>query len=332
MATPAEPLAALRRLRAVLTTPGVREVDPVRRGFRPWEAGESIVSPVGRAFLDGYRLAMRAPDARRAAHRLEDLPRSWQGFAAEGAAMAITIRAALEPWSRREFAAFEAATSRRHTYMAQVGLGWALARLPRPLWPELSALDPALAPLVLDGYGFHEVFFHNARTLREHGTRFPAERWPGGAEAARQSLMQGIGRGLWFHAGGSPTGIAGLVAGFDQRFSGSLWAGTGLAAAYAGGRDRAALARLLTAAGDDRRWLRQGAAFAVEARHRAGTVNEHTPVASEALCGGTIDDVVGLVGAHRPETTAGKPDWTAYETWRRSVAAALEPAGDIVDA
>lgn len=332
METRADPLASLRRLRATLTTPGAREVDPVRRGFRPWEAGASIVAPVGRAFLDGYRIAMSEPSAAHTARSLRDLPRQWQGFAAEGAAMAITIRAAVEPWSRQGFAAFETVTDRRHTYMAHVGLGWALARLPRPLWPDLTTLDPAVAPLVLDGYGFHEVFFHSARTLDRRGTAFPVHRWPGGADAARQSLMQGIGRGLWFYAGGSPTGIAGVVARFDRRFSGSLWGGAGLAAAYAGGRDRTALARLLTAAGDDRRWVRQGAAFAVEARHRAGTVNEHTPLASATLCGGPVEDVVGLVRSCRPETRDGAPDWTAYESWRRDVAAALEPADDVVSA
>lgn len=333
METPTDPLTLVRRLRAALTTPGVREVDPVRRGFRPWEAGASIVAPVGRSFLDGYRIAMSERDAMQTARQLEDLPRSWQGFAAEGAAMAITVRAALEPWSRREFVAFETATQRRHTYMAHVGLGWALARLPRPLWPDLSTLDTAVAPLVLDGYGFHEVFFHSARTLDRRGTAFPVDRWPGGAEAARQSLMQGIGRGLWFYAGGSPRGIAGIVAQFDQRFSGSLWAGTGLAAAYAGGRDRMALEELLAVAGPDSRWVRQGAAFAVEARHRAGTLNEHTPVAAATLCGGPTEDVVSLVRACRPpEPSGAAPDWATYESWRRSVAAALDPADDIVSA
>ncbi|RPF19726.1 DUF1702 family protein [Myceligenerans xiligouense] len=332
METPADLPIPLRRLRATLTTPGVREVDPERRGFRPWEAGPSIVAPVGHAFLDGYRIAMTERGPAQAARRLDDLPRQWQGFAAEGAAMAITIRAALEPWSRHGFATFEAVTEGRHSYMAHVGLGWALARLPRPFWPDLTTLDPAVAPLVLDGYGFHEVFFHSTRTLERRGTGFPEHRWPGGAGAARQSLMQGIGRGLWFWAGGSPTGIADVVARFDRRFSGSLWAGTGLAAAYAGGRDRTALAELLTVAGDDRRWVRQGAAFAVEARHRAGTVNEHTPVASAALCGGPVADVVELVGSCRPRPADGAPDRTAYESWRRAVATALEAADDVVGA
>lgn len=326
-----DPISAPGRIRAALLTPHLREVDPDHRGFYAWEEGPGIVEPVGRSFLQGFRLAMEQPGARGTMRALQQVPTSWRGFAAEGAAMAVCLRAAIEPWRRGEFHRLVSVSGGRHTYMMHVGLGWALARLPRGLWPRLSDLDPAVAGLVLDGYGFHEIFFHTTRTLERRDAPFPARHWPGQEHDAAAHVMQGIGRGLWFVAGGSIRVLGELIGTFPAHHSGSLWAGAGLAASYAGGRGRAALARLAEAAGQDARWVRQGCAFAVEARHRAGTVNDHTALAAETLCGRTIAELVRVTRQVAPTPhRCDSGDWSAYQAWREQVAHELRHAPEAV--
>jgi hypothetical protein len=76
-----------------------------------------------------------------------------------------------------------------------VGLGWAWARLPGNPERRLPALDPLLGWLAVDGYGFHEGYFHWRR-------RVSARELPRGLSAsARRVFDQGLGRSLWFVEG-----------------------------------------------------------------------------------------------------------------------------------
>lgn len=320
------PLTALRRLRRRITTPSLREVDPDHRGFYPWVQGESIVPQVGRAFLAGFATGMQEKDAVTGVRVLAQQPDQWRGFAVEGAGMALAIRAAMEPWSRLEFHRLLTACGDRHPYMIYVGLGWALARIPRPAWPDLERFDPLLVPLVLDGYGFHQFFFATEKVLAETGVDFPVAAWPGRAEDVPQNLAQGIGRAMWFVVGGCELRATELIATFDPAVHGSLWAGLGLAASYAGGRDEAGLQALAKAADEHLPWLRQGSAFAVEARYRAGTVVAHTQIAARAICGLEVASVLEMVDRTRPAgRTVDAGEWGGYEQWRARTAQALRP-------
>lgn len=317
-----KPVLAWRRARRKLLTPALREVDPQRRGFYAWESGTDMVRPVGRAFLVGYGIAAHEPTARRAIERAQNLPPAWRGFAMEGAAMATAIRACVTPIRRREFDRFMTYCQDRHSYMSYVGLGWALARLPRPLWPRLDSYDPLIRPLILDGYGFHEVFFHTDQVLTRHAVDFPTRKWPGGPGEATPALMQGVGRGMWFVAGGNVQILSGLIDGFAADAHASLWAGAGLAAAYAGGRDEGVLIDMLHYAGPHRRWVSQGAAFAIEARLRADTITAHTLEAAKVFCRSEPLEVAARVASVRPAAAlvdSGRPG--SYEKWRHDVAA-----------
>jgi len=323
-----EVLAPLRKARASLLTPGDAEVEPEARGFYPWCEGPSIVEPVGRAFLGGYRIGMREATPARVMRALQHYDDDYLGFAAEGAGMAVAVRSRLEPWNRGAFDRLIATSGGRHTYMMHVGLGWALARLPQPLWPNLHTLDPLVGPLVADGFGFHEVFFATATVLAD-GLEFAPPAWPGPLPHARQQAMQGVGRGLWFVSGGD-VGIAKeLLFRFPADLHASLWAGLGLAATYAGGRGDLGLISLRREADNFLPWVRQGCAFAAEARVRAATTNEHTHRAVRILCGRTVDEVIALVGRTRPRPRlADAGDWGAYECWREDLATELVTHGN----
>lgn len=318
-------MTALRRFRKLLTTPSLTEVDPQVRGFYAWEDGDSIVQPVGGAFLKGYAMVMESGTPTSAVRRIQTLPDQWRGFAMEGAGMAACIRGAVEPWHRDYHHRFLTACAERHGYMTYVGLGWAMARLPKALWPDLAQLDPLLGPLALDGYGFHEVFFNTERCLRRGAVNIDLGPWPGPRDHARQQLMQGVGRGLWFVAGGQPSVVEDLIGEkFAPGVHASLWAGIGLAASYAGGRDEPVLRELVKRS--DTYWpeLAQGAAFAVEARARAQCTVPHTQLAAQVLCGTTINQVRLAVEEARPSARdIDSGHWHLYEQWRNQIATNL---------
>jgi hypothetical protein len=199
--------------------------------------------------------------------------------------------------------------------MAHVGAGWALARLPwvrRNVERACRDLDPLLRWLLLDGYGFHEGYFHWPRMVSRHEV-------PAGLHGyARRAFDQGLGRVLWFVGGADVERIPALVAGFPAERHGDLYAGLGLACAYAGGVEEAEVLRLWTAAGSNRPAFAQGVAFAAKARQRAGNPAPHTAMACRVVWQRDADQAAAVTdrALEGLPYQAAEP---AYEVWRRRV-------------
>jgi enediyne biosynthesis protein E3 len=311
----------MRALRRRILTPSVEECTLERRGFhRKNAAAQENLETVGAMFLHGYACAVEARDAAGAQVRLEEVPDAWRGFAYEGAGMGAAILDALPFGRSGRLTGLLAGPGDRHVYMIYVGVGWAMARLPRLRWPSGASFDPLLRGLVLDGYGFHQAYFHTDRYVHQQHRELPF-RWPAGASAAHShhTVDQGIGRALWFVGGTDVDTVTSLIERFPAERRADLYAGTGLAATYAGGVDESELERLRDRAGIHRPSVAQAAAFAAEARVRAGIVLPHTHVATRILCGTTPELAAGVTHDLRP----AHPDNSsvpAYETWRRAVA------------
>ncbi len=303
-----------------------REVEFATRGFPVGDPGAARqLERVGGFFVAGYRAALDAPAPAPLARRLEDLPPEFRGFAYEGAGMALALLDRLAPWRRDRLRVFLAGPGEPHTYMLTIGAGWALARLrlgPRGL---LRSLDPVTGWLALDGYGFHEGYFHPARTI-DAGIR-PA-RLKG---YAKRAFDTGVGRSLWFVSGADPELLAQRVRGFEPSRQAELWAGCGLACSYAGGVDDDVIARLIELAGTLRGALAQGAAFAAKARLRAGNPTEHTRRAVEQICSCPVELAAKLCDSElarlvrRPAEAAAFGDAEpVFERWRVKVRQSLE--------
>jgi hypothetical protein len=320
-----------RAVRRRILTPGIAETSIEKRGFHAKSpAAKERLETVGKTFLVGYGEAMEARTPADAVAALEQVPDWLRGFAYEGAGMGFAVLDGL-PFGRsdhvRRFLADPIAAE--YQYLVYVGIGWAMARLPRFRWPKPESLDPALVPLVLDGYGFHQAYFHTDRYARGR-YRDPGFPWPGGEHGwyANNAIDQGIGRAAWFICGTDPDRVADLIGTFAPERRGDLYAGAGLAAVYAGGVEEEELQNLRHRAGDHAGDLAQGAAFAADARVRAGIVPAHSALATEVLCGATPEEAARLTRDSRPAATAGGP-LPAYEVWRRQTAAQLVSLGGI---
>jgi len=282
-----------------------------RRGFRGDDPlARRRFEAIGETFVAGYHAGLETGVSARLVARLEAIENERRGFAYEGAGMALMLLDTLLPWRRDRWQAFLAGAGSRHAYMVHVGAGWAMARAGRSFERATRRMDPRLRWLVLDGWGFHDGYFHAHRCIERQSV--PARIAAG---YPRRAWDQGLGRALWFVECANVAGVAASIQRFEPRRRADLWSGVGLAAAYAGAVDDAALEGLRHAAGEHRTALAQGAAFAAQARERAGNAAPHTERACLTLCG------IGAKAAAQCTDEAFRdlpPDSSepAYEVWR----------------
>jgi hypothetical protein len=214
-----------------------------------------------------------------------------------------------------------------HIFLAYIGIGFAMARLPRPLWkrivPDLTGTPyhPTMSWLAVDGYGFDLAYFHTGRWVDEQRVPapYPFQGWP---DYFTRAVDQGIGRALWFIHGGQVPDVATAVGRFASHRQADLWSGVGLAATFAGGCAPADLATLRRLAGLHWTEVAQGAVFATKARHYSGTVPPHTATAIAALADLTVEQAAALaddVAVAEDDAGAGR----AYEQWRQRIRAAV---------
>ncbi|MDG4793445.1 DUF1702 family protein [Micromonospora sp. WMMD1082] len=311
-------MSTWHNLRRRIMTPNVSETRVDVRGFHVKSpAAVERLETVGRSFLAGFGAAAATGRPEDIAAELATLSATFRGFAYEGAGMALAILDAL-PGRSRHVRDFLAGPGADHVYMVYVGVGWAMARLPRFRWHTLHAPDPLLRWLMLDGYGFHQAYFHTRRYVHEQ-FRSPrlAARVPGPAWHVDQVIDQGIGRACWFVGGADPARVAALLDAFPEARRADLYSGAGLAATYAGGVDRSELQTFARAAGPYRGWVAQGAAFAAAARLRAGLVVPHNELATQVLCGTDVATAAAATDTAREGLTEnGVP---AYAQWRERI-------------
>ena len=310
-------LGALRRR---VLTPDGSAVRLQARGFREKDqASRELLETAGRHFLAGYSWAAEATDPAGAEEQLETVPWQFRGFAYQGAAMALALRDGLPFGAHDNVARFLAGQAQDHVYMVYLGIGQAMARLPRFRWPDAGSLDPLLQWLVLDGYGFQQGCRHPRRYVHDQH-RPSLESWPAGAEDwyAQHAFDQGVGRALWFIAGTDPEAAADLVDRFPPERRPDLYGGVALGATYGGGAGEHELERLRDRAGAYRSDLAPGSAFGAAARLRAGLLTDGTRIATEVFCGATPEEAAQVCADTRPAADAdGLP---AYEAWRQAIA------------
>jgi len=126
---------------------------------------------------------------------LETVEPAFRGFAYEGCTMALAVRDGIRlygrpPFQRHWVRDLLASQGANHIYMAYIGVGWAMARLPRLRWRAIQPHDPLLRWLALDGYGFHQAYFRTQQYVwNQHQARIPGwepARYAGRAVDQRQ--------------------------------------------------------------------------------------------------------------------------------------------------
>ncbi len=300
-------MTALGKVRKVLFGVPSEKAVFSRPGFAK-EAWERF-QPVGYSLVEGYHATLEDSRFEVLVPRLNAIDPELHGFAYEGAGMGLAALDCLAPWKNR-LNAFVEGPGAPHIYPIYVGVGLALARLHKHPERYLDRLDPVLAWVIVDGYGFHEGFFSRKQFVNEQ--KVPTHLSP----YARLVFDQGLGRSIWFSSGAVVELVAATIAPFPPQRQAELWSGVGLACAFAGGVDRAAIEKLRTLAGRYSSQLARGAAVAAKGRLQAGNLVPHTELACEVFCGLSGEKAAYITDVARENlpTSSSEP---AYEIWRQ---------------
>jgi hypothetical protein len=265
---------------ALLLSVSAEEAKFAKRGFRSsCPSRQARLENIGETFLAGFNYALRESNLERLSANASHFPVEMSGFFFEGAGMASALMDGLAPWGVSRFQALLRGPGSAHKYMVHVGAGWALARLPVRWNRFLKKFDPLLRWLILDGYGFHEGYFHWPKYL--NGLASPPKSL---SRIASNIFDQGLGRSLWFVTCADTDRLAETISGFEEERQRDLWSGVGLACAYAGGVDDHAMKELKDSAGIHSACLQQGATFAAKARALACNQTSHTELACQVFC------------------------------------------------
>jgi len=298
------------KLRRTLFGISEREALFSRRGFPARTDACRYLEKVGATFILGYNAALARVNNRLLTEDLNRVEKDLSGFAFEGAAMAKALLDMLTPWNRRRLTAFLEGPGDRHFYMVHIGAGWALARLKRSVSTYLQSRHPVYRWLVMDGYGFHQGYFHWRRSVLEQRPE------PGLSGYAARAFDQGLGRALWFVGGADVDKVVALAMTFPERRRADLFSGIGLAVTYAGKPTAGGLRKLRTLAPTYLREIAQGAAFAAKARQRAGNPAAHTELACRELCGLSAAKAADYSDRALADLPPDDDDLPAYEIWR----------------
>ncbi|WP_410582780.1 DUF1702 family protein [Amycolatopsis sp. lyj-108] len=317
---------ALGSVRRYVLTPQLRDVTFARRGFPAAAApAAGTLEAIPQAVLCGFEWGIDARDQWELERRLELVLPEQLGFAYEGATMACTVLDAMRGGRGTRTRELLEGPGAPHIFLAYIGIGFAMARLPRALWgkviPALSSspYHPTMSWLAVDGYGFDRAYFDTRKWVDEQRIPKPYP-WQGCPEYFPRAIDQGIGRALWFINGAVPEAVAEAVGRFSEERGPDLWSGVGLAATFAGGCPPDGLADLRRAAGRYRPDLALGMVFAAKARVHAGFVPEHSEQAVRAFGDLTVDAAVRLADGTAVHD-GGSPAEPPYELWRQKIRA-----------
>ena len=222
---------ALGSVRRFVMTPKLIDVTFAKRGFPAVaSAATRRLEAIPQAVICGFEWGIDARDQWEVERRLDLVDREQRGFAYEGATMAFTILDATGRGHRTRD--LLRGPGRPHIFLAYIGMGFAMARLPRPVWkkvlPDLSGdpYYPVMSWLAVDGYGFDRAYFDTRRWV--DAQRVPkAYPWAGSPGYFPRAVDQGIGRALWFICGGSAPEVAAAAGRFASHRQADLWSGIG---------------------------------------------------------------------------------------------------------
>jgi enediyne biosynthesis protein E2 len=309
-------------LRRLVMTPSLAKVTFAQRGFSvtPTDATQRL-ELIPQTVICGFEWGIDARSQWEVERRLSIVDPEVLGFAYEGVTMAFTVLDAMGRGHRvRDLLQ---GPGEPHIFLAYIGIGFAMARLPRRLWkkviPDLtgSPYHPTMSWLAVDGYGFDRAYFDTKRWVGEQKVP-PPYPWAGAPDYFPRAVDQGIGRALWFICGAQVPDVVAAVQRFASHRHADLWSGVGLAATFAGGCGPEGLAALRRAAGEHWTALAQGAVFALKARTYAGFVPTHSQAAGSALA-----DLSPEAAAALADNTAVEPNGSGlvppYELWRQNI-------------
>lgn len=271
------------------------------------EATKQHLQTRAETFVQGARLLLAEPDSPHVA--LASVPAGLRGFAYEGAATAAALRDLVQGTRPATLGRLRGGPGVRYRHLIHVGIGWGLSRARLSAAPPWWRLDPLLRWLGHNGAGFQRLFLADDRQRAELlSGRRPIRTLVDLIE------LQGMGRALWFLTGADLTTIDETTRRFPASARSALWAGVGLAAAYAG--SPVVSVADLSARADRFPALRHGVVFGAAAHAAHGWVPPHTSAVALGVAGVSPDTCLAWADEVAGSLTVARGGPSAYLLWQ----------------
>lgn len=167
--------------------------------------------------------------------------------------------------------------------------------------------------MAMDAYGMHEGYFRWFDSV--HKMKMPEGLPP----LAQEAFDQGLGRGLWFIAGGDSDTILNLVNSFPIARRFSMWRGIGLNVGFWGAFDEKQIRQLYKASGKFLPYFQQGVVQAVAMRCDIDEVEDHTRAGSEIVCGAPIHEISELAHTLMQKVPGGPAESRTFFGWQNEI-------------
>ena len=247
-------------------------------------------------FINGFNSAIEAASYEELCRLLDrSYAPPYLGFAYEGVGLWLAIGDLFLPWTESRLAAFTKNVAHHHDFIAMVGAGFAVARMPfglSRLESYQEKLDPFTGWCVADGVGFHDGFFH-WKKYRSGQAPSPSKLHP----QNRALFDAGVGRSFWWVYGAQPDPIAAAIERFEAGRRPEMWTGIGTAMAYAAGHQAGAEKRFLALSREYRVDLLSGIALGANMRHKGRNPAQWTEDVCSNVFQRPVPDVSAWVDA-----------------------------------
>ncbi|MDQ1152391.1 hypothetical protein QE382_004375 [Sphingobacterium zeae] len=261
----------LKIIRKSLFALPLKDANFSTRKFAIGEQGQDRLELVAKVVVAGYNLALETgynPDL--LIHQ-SMISRELQGFFTEGIGMGLYTLDLLSPLRSNSFWRFVESEGANHRYMSYIGAGIACGVFNhRPIETFRLRASPTSGLLILNGIGFYYAYFKPQKGIERQF--IPKDLTFD--DFYIECYDNGMGRAFWFVNGGNPDLIANMIFEFSPERQGSIWAGVGLAATYAGGVDKNKIEKLIALAGKHAPRLGEGSVLATHTRDVAGNKHE----------------------------------------------------------
>jgi hypothetical protein len=200
-----------------------------------------------RSFIDGYHSALSAEKSAIPA-LFDGVNPNAVGFMLEGAGMALTLMDEMNSSGEKYLPTLFAGRPESELKLCAIGVGWASARMSKPVVWKPETISDQWTSAIVNGYGFHIGFFDPENFASATSIEID--------EAHREDYNIGLGRALWFIHEGEVEPIAEFLLQLEPSQQSYLWTGIGIACVF--NRDDTKKATLIELAGSNESYLIAG--------------------------------------------------------------------------
>lgn len=234
------------------------------------------------------------------------------GVFLEGNAMGLALSDHLTPAKHKRWNTLRSEIETRHPYEIHTALGMALGLFGGKV-ETTKSMTSLWQWFVVDGLGFQQGLLHPDKFI-ERRVRTRRSLCVQGSKV----FDQGLGRSIWFQAGGDVQRTCETVERFEKERQADLWVGVGVAVSHVGNLSQTSLTYLRARADKHAANFAIGIAIGAHVRHLNGTGKEVADNACRIAAGVSAEEAAAIV-ENAVAAVSGSPTDDIHIRWQGTI-------------